>query len=128
MLADVDTVVIHERFGLVDSVWDLAYGCRCKALALLENQLHALLECLGAVALDQLREAPLPGSDRSDLRPKVTHRELRQAAVAANDRGDLLILLASFENLHERHLQPFRKDVPRDRAEHAADVLPVAHG
>ena len=36
-------------------------------------------------------------------------------------------MLASFEDLHERHLQPFGKNIPCDGAEHAADVLPMAH-
>ena len=127
MLADVDAVVVHERFGFVDAVRNLAHRRAGEALALVEDQLDTFLEHLRAVALEQVRETPLPGSDRSDLRPKVTHRKLRQATVAANDRGDFLILLAAFENLYERHLQAFGKNVPCDRAKHAADVLPMAH-
>ena len=80
-----------------------------------------------AVAPEQVRKTPFAGSDRRDLRSKVAHGELRQAAVGANDRSDFLILQAWFEDLHERHLQPFGKNIPCNGAEHAANVLPMAH-
>ena len=51
MLADVNAVVVHERFGLVDAVGNLAHRGARQPLALVEDQLDTFLERLGAVAL-----------------------------------------------------------------------------
>jgi hypothetical protein len=104
MLADVDAVIVHERFGFVDAVRNLAHRGAGEALALVKDQFDAFLECLRAVTFEQVHETPLAGADRRDLRAKIAHREFRQAAVHANDRRQFRVLLAGFKNFYERHL------------------------
>src|SRR5205823_4122 len=47
---------------------------------------------------------------------------------AANDLGQLAVLLAPLEDLHDRELQAFGVDITGGAAQHAANVLPVGHG
>ena len=127
MLAQVDAVVVHERFGFVNPIGNFFHRGARQLLALIEYQPHGLFERLGAVALEQLHQAALARADRGDLRAKIAHGEFRQPAVTANDRRQLAVLLAGFEYLHKRHLQPFGKNIPRHRAKHTTHVLPVTH-
>ena len=53
MLAEIDAVVVHERLRLVNAVGNLAHRRARQSLALLVDQLDALLERLVAVALEQ---------------------------------------------------------------------------
>ncbi len=124
----MDAVIIHKRLGLVNAVGDLFHRRARQFLALVEDQPDALFESRHAVAPQQLRQTPLAGTDGGELSAKVAHGEFGQTAVAANDRGELGILLAGLENFNERHLQAFGKNVPSHRAENAANVLPVPHG
>ncbi len=55
MLAQVDTVVVHKRFGFVNAVGNFFPRGPRQLLALIENQPHRLFESLGAVALKQSR-------------------------------------------------------------------------
>src|SRR4029434_5347963 len=104
MLADVDAVVVHKRFGFVDAVRNLAHRRAGEALALIEDQLDTFLEHLRAVALEQVPETPLPGTDRGDSRAKIPPGEFRQAAVHSNTRGQCRVLLTGFKKFYEGHL------------------------
>src|SRR6185312_3021928 len=105
VLADVHAVVVHEGFRFVNAIGNVFYCGTGDLFALVENFLHALLERLNAVAL----------------------QELDEAAIAANDRGELVILAAPFKDLYERHLQTFGENIARDRAQDTADILPMTH-
>ena len=127
-LAFRDTVVVHERLGLVRAVGDRRHARAGQPLALLVDELDAAEHGVAAVALEQMDETPLAGLDRRDLCTKVSHSKLREPHVRLDDLGQLEVLHASLEYLDDRQLQPLGEDVAGGAAQHTAHILPVGHG
>src|SRR5262249_48836654 len=71
VLAQHHTIVVHKGLGFIHTVGDSVHGGACQALALLEDELNALGERLGTVALEELGEAALPRAYRRNLGPEV---------------------------------------------------------
>ena len=126
-LADVDAVVVHEGFRLIDAVRHLAHPRARQRLALVHDRFDAAEHGVAAVLADHVEEAPLAGLHRRDLGAEVAHGALRQPHVGADDRDQLLVRLAAPVDLHDRHLQAFGIDVRRALLQRAADVRPVRH-
>src|SRR4029453_5898007 len=94
VLAEYHAIVVHKRLGLIHAVRDRAHGGACQALALREDELNALYEGLGAVALEELGDATLPRAYRCYLRPEAAHSTVREPTVGTEDGGEFGILAA----------------------------------
>src|SRR5262245_54151507 len=85
MLPEHHAIVVHEGFRLIHAVRDRAHGGACQALTLREDELDAFRKRLGAIACEELGDAPLPSADGGNLRPEVAHGAVGQSTVSADD-------------------------------------------
>ena len=124
---DIDPVVVHEGFGLVDSVRDRECAAAGGRLGLVHDRRDAVEHRVPAVAADEFEEAPFSAGDRRELRAEVAHRPLRQADVHLQDVEEILVDDPGPLVFEDRDLQTFRIDVGGHAAERAADIRPVRH-
>jgi hypothetical protein len=82
MLAEHHAIVVHKGLSLIHAVWDRAHGSPRQALALREDELDALREGPGAVALEELGDAALPRAYRCYLCPEIAHGTVRSRQLA----------------------------------------------
>src|SRR5947199_168814 len=110
-LANIDAIVVHVGFRLVDAAGNRAGARTRHRFGLIHDCRNRIEHRLASVALDHLQEAPLARLHRRDLRAQIAHRPARQAHVLANDVDDGLIDHATILIFENWDLQAFGEDV-----------------
>ena len=109
-LADVDAVVVHERFGLIDAIGHGADPLARHRLALVHDGFDAVQDLVAAVFADHVHEAPLASFHRRELGAEIAHGPLGQTDVHLDQVDQLVVRDALAMDLDDRHLQAFGVD------------------